>query len=197
MITPFTFSKKHLWTVITPFWLSTDDICPKHVNQHWGNLCVRVCMTSDLYSVLSVETPWSGVFIVLLTWVGSGSSAVGRRQSVGGHGAGPSCLSAEPRGAISSSIRTGLLTTRCLLSAWWPGSDETKKHKTQIKTHIQTVLQRKHGDGPACVSAEQELTGRGQRSKVRWTILHRTGFGPDEWFYSVVVVLVGSCPGGK
>ena len=26
------------------------------------------------------------------------------------------------------------------------------------------------------------------------TIPHRTGFGPDEWFYSVVVVLVGSCP---
>ena len=24
------------------------------------------------------------------------------------------------------------------------------------------------------------------------TIPHRTGFGPDEWFYSVVVVLVGS-----
>ena len=31
----------------------------------------------------------------------------------------------------------------------------------------------------------------------RRTILHRTGFGPDEWFYSVVVVLVGSCPGGE
>ena len=28
-------------------------------------------------------------------------------------------------------------------------------------------------------------------------IPHRTGFGPDEWFYSVVVVLVGSCPGGE
>ena len=27
----------------------------------------------------------------------------------------------------------------------------------------------------------------------RRTIPHRTGFGPDEWFYSVVVVLVGSC----
>ena len=26
---------------------------------------------------------------------------------------------------------------------------------------------------------------------------HCTGFGPDEWFYSVVVVLVGSCPGGE
>ena len=25
----------------------------------------------------------------------------------------------------------------------------------------------------------------------------RTGFGPDEWFYSMVVVLVGSCPGGE
>ena len=31
----------------------------------------------------------------------------------------------------------------------------------------------------------------------RRTISHRTGFGPDEWFYSVVVVLVGSCPGGE
>ena len=31
----------------------------------------------------------------------------------------------------------------------------------------------------------------------RRTIPHRTGFGPDEWFYSVVVVLVGSCPGGE
>ena len=30
----------------------------------------------------------------------------------------------------------------------------------------------------------------------RRTIPRRTGFGPDEWFYSVVVVLVGSCPGG-
>ena len=29
------------------------------------------------------------------------------------------------------------------------------------------------------------------------TIPHRTGIGPDEWFYSVVVVLVGSCPGGE
>ena len=29
------------------------------------------------------------------------------------------------------------------------------------------------------------------------TIPHRTGFGPEEWFYSVVVVLVGSCPGGE
>ena len=29
----------------------------------------------------------------------------------------------------------------------------------------------------------------------RRTIPHRTGFGPDpQWFYSVVVVLVGSCP---
>ena len=28
------------------------------------------------------------------------------------------------------------------------------------------------------------------------TIPHRTGIGPDEWFYSVVVALVGSCPGG-
>ena len=28
------------------------------------------------------------------------------------------------------------------------------------------------------------------------TIPHRTGIGPDEWLYSVVVVLVGSCPGG-
>ena len=26
----------------------------------------------------------------------------------------------------------------------------------------------------------------------RRTIPHRTGFGPEEWFYSVVVVLVGS-----
>ena len=24
-----------------------------------------------------------------------------------------------------------------------------------------------------------------------------TGFGPEEWFYSMVVVLVGSCPGGE
>ena len=31
----------------------------------------------------------------------------------------------------------------------------------------------------------------------RRTIPHRTGFGPEEWFYSVVVVLVGSCPGGE
>ena len=31
----------------------------------------------------------------------------------------------------------------------------------------------------------------------RRTIPHRTGFGPDEWFYSVVVVLVGNCPGGE
>ena len=31
----------------------------------------------------------------------------------------------------------------------------------------------------------------------RRTIPHRTGFGPDDWFYSVVVVLVGSCPGGE
>ena len=31
----------------------------------------------------------------------------------------------------------------------------------------------------------------------RRTISHRTGFGPEEWFYSVVVVLVGSCPGGE
>ena len=31
----------------------------------------------------------------------------------------------------------------------------------------------------------------------RRTIPHRTGFGPYEWFYSVVVVLVGSCPGGE
>ena len=29
------------------------------------------------------------------------------------------------------------------------------------------------------------------------TIPHHTGIGPDEWFYSVVVVLVGSCPGGE
>ena len=29
------------------------------------------------------------------------------------------------------------------------------------------------------------------------TIPHRTGIGPDEWFYSVVVVLVGSCPDGE
>ena len=29
------------------------------------------------------------------------------------------------------------------------------------------------------------------------TIPHRTGIGPDEWFYSVVVVLAGSCPGGE
>ena len=28
----------------------------------------------------------------------------------------------------------------------------------------------------------------------RRTIPHRTGFGPDEWCYSVVVVLLGSCP---
>ena len=26
---------------------------------------------------------------------------------------------------------------------------------------------------------------------------HRTAFGPDEWFYSVIVVLVGSCLGGE
>ena len=31
----------------------------------------------------------------------------------------------------------------------------------------------------------------------RRTIPHHTGFGPEEWFYSVVVVLVGSCPGGE
>ena len=31
----------------------------------------------------------------------------------------------------------------------------------------------------------------------RRTIPHWTGFGPDKWFYSVVVVLVGSCPGGE
>ena len=31
----------------------------------------------------------------------------------------------------------------------------------------------------------------------RRTIPHRTGLGPDEWFYSVVVVLVGSCPCGE
>ena len=31
----------------------------------------------------------------------------------------------------------------------------------------------------------------------RRTIPHRTGIGPDEWFYSVVVVLVGSCPDGE
>ena len=31
----------------------------------------------------------------------------------------------------------------------------------------------------------------------RRSIPHRTGFGPDEWFYSVVVVLVGGCPGGE
>ena len=35
------------------------------------------------------------------------------------------------------------------------------------------------------------------RQLPRRTIPHRTGFGPDEWFYSVVVVLVGSCPGGE
>ena len=29
------------------------------------------------------------------------------------------------------------------------------------------------------------------------TIPHCTGIGPDEGFYSVVVVLVGRCPGGK
>ena len=29
------------------------------------------------------------------------------------------------------------------------------------------------------------------------TIPHHTGFGPDEWIYSVVVVLVGSCYGGE
>ena len=26
---------------------------------------------------------------------------------------------------------------------------------------------------------------------------HCTGIGPDEWFYAVVVVLVGSCPSGE
>ena len=31
----------------------------------------------------------------------------------------------------------------------------------------------------------------------RRTTPHLTGFGPDEWFYSVVVVLVGSFPGGE
>ena len=31
----------------------------------------------------------------------------------------------------------------------------------------------------------------------RRTIPYHTGFGPDEWFYSVVVVLVGSYPGGE
>ena len=31
----------------------------------------------------------------------------------------------------------------------------------------------------------------------RRTIPHCTGCGPDEWLYSVVVVLVGSCPGGE
>ena len=35
------------------------------------------------------------------------------------------------------------------------------------------------------------------RQLPRRTIPHRTGFGPDEWFYSVVVVLVGSCPGAE
>ena len=29
------------------------------------------------------------------------------------------------------------------------------------------------------------------------TTPHRTGFGPDEWFYSAVMVLLGSCPGGE
>ena len=36
----------------------------------------------------------------------------------------------------------------------------------------------------------------GQLPSLR-TIPRRTGFGPDEWFYSVVVVLVESCPGGE
>ena len=29
------------------------------------------------------------------------------------------------------------------------------------------------------------------------TIPFRTGIGPDDWFYSVVVALVGSCPRGE
>ena len=29
------------------------------------------------------------------------------------------------------------------------------------------------------------------------TTPHHTGFGPDKWFYSVVVVLAGCCPGAK
>ena len=27
-----------------------------------------------------------------------------------------------------------------------------------------------------------------------WTIPHHTGIGPDEWFYMLVVVLMGNCP---
>ena len=29
------------------------------------------------------------------------------------------------------------------------------------------------------------------------TIPHSTDIGPDEWFYSVLVVLMGRCPGGE
>ena len=36
----------------------------------------------------------------------------------------------------------------------------------------------------ACVMAYAELQ----------TILHHIGIGPDEWFYWLVLVLVGSCP---
>ena len=62
-----------------------------------------------------------------------------------------------------------------------------------IDMHIATwraSTQKQH-----CVQGETFASVAGQLPTR--TIPHCTSIGPDEWFYSVVVVLVRSCPGGE
>ena len=63
------------------------------------------------------------------------------------------------------------------------------EHKQEYKTRI-TLLK-------TCFDGKTYILRIISAQLPTRTIPHHTGIGPDEWFYSMVVVLVGSCPGGE
>ena len=119
----------------------------------------------------------------------------------------PSLAAAEP-GTIRLMKMPFSRTSPCSrplnksLTKWWRTPDGRRRFTTWKRWELRPVMtpcimvvfKGFHGEDKMW----ERVCGYTMYSFLRIrTTPHRTGTGPDECFYSVVVVLVGSCPGGE